>query len=343
MSFSNLPNEIIFEVVDYLGGQREINSVARASARYHQLLNDHLYRYNIRLEEGKGLWWSAKHGREAAVRRFLHLGADVNASWKIHNSDPGKLHEVTALHMSAAAGHLNIATILLDLGADPYATTKSGRTPLLLALKHEHEDVAQKIFQHTNKSHMFLADTKLWLTPLHVACRFGLSRSVRYFLDNGADIDARDKRGKTPLLQMLKGRTSLRKSTVAHYTDELGPDKFLDVVEILLEFGADPNLVVNRQTRTPNMTARAFAAFHPDRRVRALFGNGDDGSKSTQLSSRQIEGTPVVPSESSSSGGASSTSGQGQKSPLRRLDRWGKPLRETKVSRVAQLITSVSS
>src|SRR6266536_6663109 len=315
MSFSNLPNEIVFEVVDYLGDQRDINSVARATARYYQLLNDHLYRYNIRLEESKGLWWSAKHGHEAAVRRFPHLGADVNASWKIRNSYSGGLHEVTALHMSAAGGHLNIATILLDLGADPYATTKSGRTPLLLALKYEHEDVAQKIFQHTNNSQSFLADTKIWLTPLHVACRFGLSKSVRYFLDNGAEIDARDKRGKTPLLQMLKGRTSLRKSTVAHYTDGLDPDKFLDVVKILLEFGADPNLVVNRQTRTPNMTARAFAAFHPDRRVRALFGHGDDGS--THLSSRQIEGTPVVPAESSSSGGAGSISGQGQKSPVR--------------------------
>lgn len=62
------------------------------------------------------------------VRILLRHGADVSASGP---------RSVTALHAAAKAGFATVIPLLLDAGADPYARTDAGATPLELAIKHK--------------------------------------------------------------------------------------------------------------------------------------------------------------------------------------------------------------
>lgn len=65
---------------------------------------------------GTALTWAAATGRTAAVRALLALGADVNRRGTF--GGPGHGQGVTALHLAAQAGHLEVIVALLDAGAD---------------------------------------------------------------------------------------------------------------------------------------------------------------------------------------------------------------------------------
>ncbi|MFD9888823.1 ankyrin repeat domain-containing protein [Amycolatopsis sp. NPDC059027] len=66
---------------------------------------------------GTALTWAAAQGKTAAVRTLLDLGADVNQRNTF--GGPGHGAGVTALHLAAQGGHLDVITALLDAGADP--------------------------------------------------------------------------------------------------------------------------------------------------------------------------------------------------------------------------------
>ena len=65
---------------------------------------------------GTALIWAAAQGRLAAVRTLLALGADVNRAGTFGGPKHGE--GVTALHLAAQSGHLDVLTALLDGGAD---------------------------------------------------------------------------------------------------------------------------------------------------------------------------------------------------------------------------------
>lgn len=45
MALLNLPNEIIFEIVEYFDKEQDIYSLVRVNKRFHHLLDDYLYCY----------------------------------------------------------------------------------------------------------------------------------------------------------------------------------------------------------------------------------------------------------------------------------------------------------
>ncbi|HKN54795.1 MAG TPA: ankyrin repeat domain-containing protein [Amycolatopsis sp.] len=65
---------------------------------------------------GTPLIWAAAQGRLDAVRSLLALGADANRAGTFGGPKHGE--GVTALHLAAQGGHLDVITILLDAGAD---------------------------------------------------------------------------------------------------------------------------------------------------------------------------------------------------------------------------------
>jgi ankyrin repeat protein len=65
---------------------------------------------------GTALTWAAARGRAGAVRRLLDLGADPNARGTFGGPSHGQ--GVTALHLAAQTGHVEVAQALLDGGAD---------------------------------------------------------------------------------------------------------------------------------------------------------------------------------------------------------------------------------
>ncbi len=204
MALLSLPNEIIFEIVENLDKEQDIYSLVRVNKRLHNLFDDYLYRYDIKHRRCRALFWAAKHGREPTARKLLHLGADVNVKIQQARSNGTRPRAgLTPLHLAAGKGHLTIVKLLLEVGADPEARVQEHLTPLFFALVARHEKVARTISRRISNLQNCLVDSTNRLTPLHVSCRKGLWNCARYFINEGADVDATDASAMTPLHHML--------------------------------------------------------------------------------------------------------------------------------------------
>jgi len=138
---------------------------------------------------------AAQLGDLALVEQALQNGADVN-----DNSGRGAQ---TPLHKAAIGGHVDVARVLLDAGADIRATDFSGYTPLHRACDNGHLDVVRVLLEAGADGHAADNDTdndeKEDSTPLHRACDNGHLDVVRVLFEAGADLHAADNWRRTPL------------------------------------------------------------------------------------------------------------------------------------------------
>jgi ankyrin repeat protein len=192
-------------------------------------------------------------GSEAVIRTLIARGAAINAQVerKKHQYD-GR----TPLMNAAAGNNLTIVKLLLESGADPFLKDSAGFTALRFAeifgkrtanylrkimgvspAASElslHDAAAAGIVERVARllDEGFPVDTadEMGSTALHRAAMSDRTDAVRLLLERGASVDARNVRGTTPLL-------------LAHK---------LDVVQLLLAAGANPNVEIGG----------GFTAFH---------------------------------------------------------------------------------
>ena len=70
----------------------------------------------------------------------VSIGDHQSLLWLIHrgaNVDAKDRDTLTALHVAADGGHMEVAKILIAQGADPASTTKRSQTPIDLARTEE--------------------------------------------------------------------------------------------------------------------------------------------------------------------------------------------------------------
>jgi cytohesin len=121
------------------------------------------------MSEGSPLTLAAFMGQVEFLRLFLAAGANVNLAMPAGGE--------AALHMAAVARQTAAAKLLLDAGADPNLHAKSG--------------VATSMFD---------GNVKLWgETPLHYAAAYGDEEMIQAMLLAGADREALNAHGETPL------------------------------------------------------------------------------------------------------------------------------------------------
>jgi ankyrin repeat protein len=121
-----------------------------------------------------------------------------------------------SLLWAAEHGLLNIATLLLDQGADVNATDQFGNTSLHLAVRYP--ELVRLLLERGARVG---ARNAFGDTPLHRAV--GDRRIVELLLGAGADATARNLFDKTPLDYSLRGGTSAYN---------------LSIVELLIRAGA---------------------------------------------------------------------------------------------------------
>jgi hemoglobin len=142
------------------------------------------------------------------------------------------------LHWASGAGSLNFVELLLHLGANPNATDGGGHTPLY-CLANEcggagGGNVVRALVQRG--AGVDAKDGVKHCTALHMAARRGNVEVAEALLDCGADIEARDTLGDTPLRRAV----NCNKTGVA---------------ALLLSRGADPHSKGSK-VLTPFLAAR---------------------------------------------------------------------------------------
>lgn len=208
------------------------------------------------------LWSASQNGSVAMVGRLLDADADPNVAL---------LSGETPLMVGARAGATKVVELLLEHGAETDTRSARGQTALMWAAAQQHADVVAALLAGGADIH---ARSDVWSqvmavpphsqpeykreiphggnTALMFAARGGALATARVLIAAGANVDDVDAWGVSA-------------TTVATHAG------FTDVVELLLEAGADANAA-----------DAGFAAIHPavmrqdERLVELLLSHGAD-------------------------------------------------------------------
>ena len=211
---------------------------------------------------------AAQNGHEEIIRLLLAEGADVNAL-------AGELG--TPFGCAVQNGHTEIAELLLSAGADANIVPEGGYAPLYYAVLRNNLDLVKLSVEHGARFDVKLPNgmtvfqyavsqgrreiVEVFVSQgvdtssLHMTACAGDLASVQRLLAQGADVNAKDERGWTPLYwAAYMGKTEVVKllidqgadvtikandqNTALHQAVEAGDS---DIVQILLTHGAEVN------------------------------------------------------------------------------------------------------
>ncbi|MCK4292302.1 MAG: ankyrin repeat domain-containing protein, partial [Planctomycetes bacterium] len=188
-------------------------------------------------------------GKTHNVELLIDKGADINASDRV----PG----IAPLAWAVRQGHTEIVELLITKGADVNVHNTAGVTPLDMAEKRGDTQIVEILQKH---------GAKKGSSSLLGAVISGDIEQVKLLISQGADIDAKDEDGRTPL----------------HTAAKAG---HLDIVKLLISKGADVNV---RSTEELTPLHAAARAGHLDM-AKLLISEGVDVSSDSQA----WESTPL--------------------------------------------------
>jgi ankyrin repeat protein len=177
--------------------------------------------------DDKALLDATKRGDVVAVQSLLNEGADPNAA---------QGDGLSALHLAAQGGHLEIAKLLIDARANVEAETRIGAyTPLHLASGGARTPVVRALLDAGANTGAVSSTTGA--TALHLAAKALNGESVvKLLLGKGVLVDARESQGGQTALMLAAsyGRIASVRELLSHGADPAISTKVVDVLKTLV-------------------------------------------------------------------------------------------------------------
>ena len=149
----------------------------------------------------------AENGFTTSVKRLLSI-RNINVNVK-------SLNGWSPLHWAAVYGHVEIALLLLQNGAEVNARSINGVTPLHYAAMYGHVDILHLLLHYGAEVN---ARDRLDRTPLHVAACSGHVDILHLLVENGADLEAQDYTGTRALhTAAIKGHLPFIHELISRY------------------------------------------------------------------------------------------------------------------------------
>lgn len=245
MTLLELPTELILLLALFLP-ESALAHLLQVHRSLYELLLPILYQRHLRdskLQEG--LFWCTATGNEAAVKKFLHYGADVNASMGIFPIRHAKLpfqpwfDVQTPLNIAANKGNDTLVSLLLNHGAKVYGSRSRhwgiSQPAVVDALLSGHESTVRLLLLHGS--------------PIHEPS-----------MEQGGLVNCAISRGQISLLKLLvefkadlnipfQGRYALNRAVSSRKLST-------DIVQFLLDNGADISLADDQFGRLLNEAIR---------------------------------------------------------------------------------------
>ncbi|KAF5985664.1 1-alkyl-2-acetylglycerophosphocholine esterase [Fusarium coicis] len=144
-------------------------------------------------EKWTPLHWASLGNHVEIVKRLLDEDTDINATEANENWTP--------LNAAAYRGHEEVVSLLLEKSADLSIPDSSKWTPLMTATRMQHLEIARAILRYkeaSEKNFLEIRDDGN-NTPLNVASYHGYNDIASQLIDAGANCNATDNDGMTPL------------------------------------------------------------------------------------------------------------------------------------------------
>jgi ankyrin repeat protein len=168
---------------------------------------------------------AAKAGDLTKVKTLLKVNPDL-----ITSKDAG--NGWGPLHYAAYGGHVEMAELLVALGADVNAKGKNNWAPLHIAARDNRKAMVEWLVAHG--ADINAKDDRGWV-PLHFAANNNHKDAIESLLAHRAKVNDKDDKGYTPLHLAAK---------CSPYKIDMQYDK--NVVELLLTHGAEVNAKSNK-------------------------------------------------------------------------------------------------
>ena len=151
------------------------------------------------IEMGADVKIKSKEGANAIIYAFFFGPEDLIEPILDSGQNVNERYEggVTLMQGAAALGNKNALNILIARGADVNTKSDRGETPLYFGIRQGKTEIVEWLLSHGAQTQGKLEESGRNL--LHLATLKGYTDIVELLVDNGVDIDASDKSGKTAL------------------------------------------------------------------------------------------------------------------------------------------------